>query len=101
MTSSQRTIQIAGMGTSPAVLTEMVWALCHCEKATASLKESLVALTAAHTTDDGLCCKRIRKRDSVRFGEGWNYELRVVENQVVAQERSGQCRIEIVRKWKT
>ena len=25
----ERTILIAGMGTSPAVLTETVWALCH------------------------------------------------------------------------
>jgi hypothetical protein len=35
------------MGTSPAVLTETVWALPHQEKAKASLKESLSALTAA------------------------------------------------------
>ena len=41
----KRTILIAGMGTSPAVHTETVWALCHREKAKASLKESC---TAAH-----------------------------------------------------
>ena len=28
----KRTILIAGMGTSPAVLTETVWALCHQKK---------------------------------------------------------------------
>ena len=38
---------IVGMGTSPAVLTETVWALAHQEKAKASLKESLAALTTA------------------------------------------------------
>ena len=27
--TGKRTILIAGMGTSPAVLTETVWALCH------------------------------------------------------------------------
>lgn len=47
MTPPNRTILIAGMGTSPAVLTETVWALPHQEKAKASLKESLSALTAA------------------------------------------------------
>ena len=29
MTSANRTILIAGMGTSPAVLTNAVWALAH------------------------------------------------------------------------
>ena len=33
----KRTILIAGMGTSPAVLTETVWALCHQEKPTVPL----------------------------------------------------------------
>ena len=32
MTPDNRTILIAGMGTSPAVLTETVWALAHQEK---------------------------------------------------------------------
>ena len=41
MTPDNRTILIAGMGTSPAVLTETVWALAHQKKA------SLAALTAA------------------------------------------------------
>ena len=41
MTSARRKILIAGMGTSPAVLTNAVWALAHQEKAKASLKESL------------------------------------------------------------
>jgi hypothetical protein len=40
---------IVGMGTSPAVLTETVWALAYQEKVKASLKESLAALTAAQT----------------------------------------------------
>jgi hypothetical protein len=40
---------IAGMGTSPAVLTETEWALAYQEKVKASLKESLAALTAAQT----------------------------------------------------
>ena len=43
----RRQILIAGMGTSPAVLTNAVWALAQQEKAKASLKESLAALTAA------------------------------------------------------
>ena len=30
--TDKRTILIAGMGTSPAVLTETVWALCHQKK---------------------------------------------------------------------
>jgi len=37
----RRQILIAGMGTSPAVLTNAVWALAHQEKT--SLKESLTA----------------------------------------------------------
>ena len=45
MSAATRTILIAGMGTSPAVLTNAVWALAHQEKT--SLKESLAALTAA------------------------------------------------------
>ncbi len=32
MKSANRTILIAGMGTSPAVLTETVWALAHQEQ---------------------------------------------------------------------
>lgn len=32
MTSAKRKILIAGMGTSPAVLTNVVWALAHGEK---------------------------------------------------------------------
>ena len=47
MKSNKRTILIAGMGTSPAVLTETVWALAHQKKAKTSLKKSLAALTAA------------------------------------------------------
>ena len=34
MEADKRTILIAGMGTSPAVLTETVWALCHQHKPT-------------------------------------------------------------------
>ena len=41
MKSANRTILIAGMGTSPAVLTETVWALAHQKKAKESQKESL------------------------------------------------------------
>ena len=47
MSAATRTILIAGMGTSSAVLTSAVWALAHQEKAKVSLKESLAALTAA------------------------------------------------------
>ena len=47
MSTAKRTILIAGMGTSPAVLTETVWALAHQKRAKAPLKESLAALTAA------------------------------------------------------
>ena len=47
MTLAKCKILIAGMGTSPAVLSNVVWALAHQEKAKASLKESLAALTAA------------------------------------------------------
>ena len=32
MKSTKRTVLIAGMGTSPAVLTETVWALAHQKK---------------------------------------------------------------------
>ena len=49
MKSANRTILIAGMGTSPAVLTETVWALAHQEKAT--LKESLATPTTAQVTE--------------------------------------------------
>ena len=48
----------------------------------------------------GYVAKEYAREISCDLAEGWNYELRVVENQVVAQERSGQCRIEVVRKWK-
>ena len=47
MSPANRAILIAGMGTSPAVLVETVWVLAQQEKAKASLKESLAALTAA------------------------------------------------------
>ena len=43
----RRSILIASFGTSPGVLTNAVWALAHQEKAKASPKESLAALTAA------------------------------------------------------
>ena len=46
-TPQRRSILIASIGTSPGVLTNAVWALAHQEKAKASLKESLAALTAA------------------------------------------------------
>ena len=48
----------------------------------------------------GYVAKEYAREISCDLAEGWNYELRVVENQTVAQERSGQCRIEVVRKWK-
>ena len=48
----------------------------------------------------GYVAKEYAWEISCDLAEGWNYELRVVENQTVAQERSGQCRIEVVRKWK-
>ncbi len=38
-----RTILIAGMGTSSAVLTETVWALAHQDESTMSLKDLLAA----------------------------------------------------------
>ena len=38
MEADKRTILIAGMGTSPAVLTETVWALCHQHKPTVWVK---------------------------------------------------------------
>ena len=44
---SKRTILLASIGTSPGVLTNAVWALAQQEKAKASLKESLAALSAA------------------------------------------------------
>ena len=47
MSMAKRTILIAGMGTSPAVLTETVWALAYQRRVNAPLKESLAALTAA------------------------------------------------------
>ncbi len=47
MKTANRTILVAGTGTFTAALTETVWALVRQKKAKASLKESLVALTAA------------------------------------------------------
>ena len=47
MRGGNRTVLVLGMATSPAELTETVWALAHQEKAKASLKESLAALTTA------------------------------------------------------
>ncbi|MBR3924409.1 MAG: hypothetical protein IKJ45_14925 [Kiritimatiellae bacterium] len=47
MSAANHIVLIAGMGTSPGVLTNAVWALAHQEKAKALLKESLNALTAA------------------------------------------------------
>ena len=49
-TPQRRSILLASIGTSPGVLTNAVWALAHQEKAKASLKESLAALTAAQKT---------------------------------------------------
>ena len=43
---SHRTILVAGMGTSPAVLTETVWALAHQDESTMSLKYLLAAQKA-------------------------------------------------------
>ena len=47
MKSAKRTILIAGMGTSPVVLTETVWTLTHQDESTMSLKDLLAALTVA------------------------------------------------------
>ena len=47
MTLAKRKILIESIGISPAVLTNAVWGLAQQEKAKASLKESLAALTAA------------------------------------------------------
>ena len=41
-----RTILVAGMGTSPAVLTETVWALAHQDESTMSLKDFFAAQKA-------------------------------------------------------
>ena len=46
MKSANRTILIAGMGTSLAVLTETVWALAHQDESTMSLKDLLAAQKA-------------------------------------------------------
>ena len=46
MKSDKRTILIAGIGTSPAVLTETVWALAHQDESTKSLKDLLAAQKA-------------------------------------------------------
>ena len=46
MKSANRTILIAGMGTSPAVLTETVWALAHQDESTISLKDFFAAQKA-------------------------------------------------------
>ena len=43
MKSNKRTILVAGMGTSPAVLTETVWTLEHQDESTMSLRESPAA----------------------------------------------------------
>ena len=43
MKSTKRTILIAGMGTSPAVLTETVWALAHQKKPV--VPDEIVVLT--------------------------------------------------------
>ena len=57
-TPQRRSILIASIGTSPGVLTNAVWALAHQEKAKASLKESLAALTAAQKSlMNGVFCK--------------------------------------------
>ena len=45
MKSANRTILIAGMGTSPAVLTETVWALAHQKKPVVHNTRTLVQLT--------------------------------------------------------
>jgi CRISPR-associated protein (TIGR02584 family) len=44
MRSDKRTILIAGMGTSPAVLTETVWALAHQKKPVVHNTRTLVQL---------------------------------------------------------
>ena len=44
MKSANRTILVAGMGTSPAVLTETVWALAHQKKPVAHDTRTLAQL---------------------------------------------------------
>ena len=45
MSAANRTILIAGMGTSPAVLTNAVWALAHQKKPVVHNTRTLVQLT--------------------------------------------------------
>ena len=55
MSTDARTILIAGMGTSPAVLTETVWALAH--QAVPVIPDEVVVVMANRAANEEKCRK--------------------------------------------
>ena len=64
MSAANRIILIAGMGTSPAVLTETVWALAHQEepKDLLAAQKSLMNSSFAKARDDKRACNADSER---------------------------------------
>ena len=84
---SKRKILVAGMGTSPAVLTNAVWALAHQKKPGFSNHESLVPQRGAPVTFPP---SRVKWRNGEYCQEFFFlYSPKGILPQVVAKRKSG------------